>query len=108
MPGNMIRDIRDIFPAVASKHLLDAPDRIALLVEEAIDPPREVHVVGAIVTAVACTLQRPQLRELGLPVTQDVLGDSQLGGKLADGQKSAGSFLDARHCGYFAILSRRI
>src|SRR3990170_6126403 len=70
---------------------------------------RQVDVGGTIIAAVAGALQRPQLRELGFPVTQDVLGDAQFLRELSDGPESPRCLFGGRHCdAYFAILSRMI
>src|SRR5688500_9008213 len=68
----------------ARQQLLDPADRIAVLVEQAVDPARQSDVGGAVVTAVAGALERLQLREAALPIAQYMLGDVELGRELAD------------------------
>jgi len=69
-----------------AKQLLNAANGVAFVVEEAIDPPCEIDVRRAIITAVACALHWLQLRETRLPIAEDVLGDSQLLRQFADRQ----------------------
>ena len=68
--------------------------------------------VGPVIAAVAGALQRPQLREAGLPIAQDVLRDAELGGKLADRPEGlvalAGRFGHRRPQPPRAIRSRMI
>src|ERR1044072_9579315 len=67
-----------------AQQLLDAADRIAFLVQKAVDALGQSDVVGPIVAAVAGALQRLQLREARLPIAQYVLGHAEIGGKLTD------------------------
>jgi hypothetical protein len=85
------------WPALVLQQLLHPAHRIALLVEKAVDSPRERDVVGAIIAAVAGPLERPQLRKLRLPVTQDMLRDPKLGAELADRSESVRGFFAGRH-----------
>jgi hypothetical protein len=43
--------------------LLDAADRVAVLIEEAVDAARQRDIVRAIIAAIAGALQRPKLRK---------------------------------------------
>ena len=70
--------------AAALQQLLDAADRIAVLVEQAVDAPGQRDVVGPVIAAVAGALQRPQLREARLPIAQDMLRDAEVAGEFAD------------------------
>ena len=46
-----------------AQHLLHAAHRIAFLVEQPVDPPCELDVLGTIIAAVAGALQGAKLRE---------------------------------------------
>ena len=99
-------------PSPLAQQLLDAADRIAVLVEQAVDALGQRDVVGPVIAAVAGALQRPQLREARLPIAQDMLRDAEVGGKLADRPEGAGrSCGSARPCRAqppLAIRSRMI
>ena len=82
-------------PSPLREQLLDAADRIAVLVEQAVDAPRQRDVVGPVIAAVAGALQRPQLREARLPIAQDVLRNAELGRKLADRPEGVVALADA-------------
>ena len=79
--------------AAFAQQLLHAADRVAFLVEQAVDSPRELDIGRAVIAAVAGALHRPQLREARFPIAQDVLGDAQLLRQFANRQKSAGILL---------------
>ena len=81
------------FIALFAKDLLNAPDRVALLVEQAIDSTRKLNVGWTVVTTIPCALHGTQLREARFPIAQDVLGDPKLLRQFANRQKSAGIFL---------------
>lgn len=66
------------------QQLLHAAHRIAFLVKEAVDSPGELNVAWTVIAPVAGALHRPQLGKLCFPITQDVLGDSQLLRQFAD------------------------
>src|SRR4029453_17570732 len=73
------------------------------------DSPRQSDVGRAIIAPVAGALQGTQLRELGFPVAQDVLGDAEFFGEFADGAESLRILVGGRHLhAYFATLSRMI
>jgi len=76
---------------------LNPADGIAFLVEEAMDAPGQIDVRRAIISAVARALHRPQLREAGLPIAQDVLGNAQFARQFADRFERARFFLSGRH-----------
>ena len=80
-----------------AKQLLDPADRVTFFVQKTVDPPGQLNVVGPIIAAVAGALQRPQLRELGLPIAKDVLGDPELLRQLADRLEGARSLFAGRH-----------
>src|SRR5689334_22318740 len=79
------------------QQLLDTTDGVAFVVQQPVDRPRELDVCWAIVAAVARTLQRAQLRELRLPIAQDVLSNAELGRELADGPEGGRVLLPRRH-----------
>ena len=58
-----------------SEQLLDALHRIAFFAQQAVNASRQGDVGRAVIAAVAGALQRPELRELRLPVAQDMLRD---------------------------------
>ena len=60
-----------------AQHLLHAANRIAFLIEQAVDAADELDVGRPIVTAVARALHRAKLRKARFPIAQDVLGDAQ-------------------------------
>src|SRR4051794_40464058 len=90
--GRFLSDI-----GFCAEQFLDALYRIALLIEETVDAPGQGYVLGAIITTVARSLQRPQLREFALPIAQDVLRDSKFGGELADRSKGVRGLFAGRH-----------
>src|SRR5437773_6186087 len=69
-------------------------DRIPLVIEQAANLAQQFHVLRPIIAPPAAPLQRPDLGELGFPETQDMLGNLELVGHLADGAKGAGRFFD--------------
>ena len=78
--------------ASRSEQLLDSADRIAVLVEQPVDPVGERDVGGTVITAIAGALKRPQLWEASLPVAQYMLRDTEVAGELADGSESLVAF----------------
>jgi hypothetical protein len=98
--------------SAARQQLLDSADRVAVPVEETVDPAGERDVGGPVVTAVAGALERLQLREAALPIAEDVLRHVQLGRKLTDGSESRFALAGGvRHCAAqppLAIRSRMI
>ncbi len=61
-----------------AQQLLHAADGIAFIVEQPMDLARKLDIGGPVIAAVAGALQRPQLREFGFPIAQDVLRDAEL------------------------------
>ena len=74
--------------AAAFQQLLDAADRVAVLIEQFVDAPRQRDIVRPVIAPVARALQRLQLRKARFPVTQDVLRDPEVSGEFADRPES--------------------
>ena len=82
----------------AVEQLLDAADRVAVLVQQPVDAVGEADDGRAVIAAVAGALERPQLREACLPVAQDMLRHAKLVRELADGAEGLVAF--ARRVGH--------
>ncbi len=83
----------------ACQKLLNAANRVAVLVQQAVDAMRERDIGWTIIAPVAGALKGTQLRETSLPVAQDMLGDSKFVGEFADGSKSLLAFAGWRRQG---------
>ena len=70
--------------SLSREQLLDAADGIALLVEQAVDAPRQRDVGGPVIAAVAGALQRPQLRETWFPNSAGYAGRRRARRQFAD------------------------
>src|ERR1051325_5910561 len=68
---------------------LHALDRITLVIQQAANLAQQLHVLGSVIAPPAAPFQRPDLWELGLPETQDMLWNLELVGAPADGAKGA-------------------
>ena len=101
----MTGQLLGLVAASPGEKLLDAPDRVALLIEQAVDSLGKRDVGRAVVAAVAGPLQRPKLRKSRLPIAEDVLGNAKILGKLTDGAKSLVAL--ARSLRHDRGLSRR-
>ena len=86
------------FQRALTQQTLDAPDRIAFLVEQSADLAEKFHILRAIVAPSPAPFQRSDLRKLGFPEPQDVLGHIEVVGDLADRSKR-GSRLHRRTFG---------
>src|SRR6185437_13816158 len=83
--------------ALLLEQLLDALDRVAFLVEQALDQPQPVDVVRAVITPPAGPLERPDLGKAGLPEAQHMLRQVKRVRDLTD-----------RPVGFRALFHRRI
>jgi hypothetical protein len=84
---------------------LNAADRVALFIEQAMNSADERRIGRPIIAAVAGALQRAKLRESRLPIAQDMLLDAQLDRQLADGAESVFSLLCAGSHSKIALIS---
>lgn len=64
---------------------MDAFDGVAFIVQEALDAAEEGNIFGGVVAAAACAGEGFDVFEFTFPKTEDVGGDAQLFGDLADG-----------------------
>jgi hypothetical protein len=67
-----------------SLHTLDG---VAFAVEQVTDAPQQIDILGPVEPAASGPFDRPDLREAGFPEAQDVLGQREILGHLADGAK---------------------
>ena len=77
------RGWRRLDPTFAEQ-ALNTADGVALHIQQVADGGQQREVFGAVVAATPTALQRLDLRELGFPEPQHVLGDVQLFGSFAD------------------------
>src|SRR6202022_2368714 len=82
-----IRQTLDRRDAVLFQNALHPADGIAFAVQQSADAPEQVDIVRAVVAPAAAPLHRLDLSEPRLPESQDVLGDVEVGGDLADGSE---------------------
>ena len=73
--------------AVFLEDALHPADGVALAVQQAADAPEQVDIIGAVVAPAAAALHRLDLGEPRLPEPQDVLGNVEIVGDLADGSE---------------------
>src|SRR3546814_14625915 len=72
-----------LFPsATLFRSLLDALDRIAVAVEQRVDPAHQRDIAGAVIAPLAGALERPQLGKARFPIAQDVLRQPRLARQL--------------------------
>src|SRR5690606_6475775 len=81
---------------------LHPPDRIALAIEEMADAAEKVDVLWAVIAPAAAPLERADLAEPGLPETENVLRQIEVGGHLADRAEGV------RRLRFALILSRLV
>ena len=75
--------------AALAQQPLNTLDGVAVGIEEVFDVSEKVDVLRPIVTSPTASLQRADLMELRLPETQDMLGNIQIVGNLADRAKGS-------------------
>ena len=76
--------------AVLAKQFLHPTDGIAFGVQQVPDAAQQPNVLGPVVAAPATPLQGPDMGEFGLPETQHVLRQIELGRDFADGSEGRG------------------
>jgi phosphohistidine phosphatase len=80
----------------AGQQLLNAPDGIAILVEEPVDALGKCDVGRAVIAAIPGPLERPQLGKARFPIAKDMLRDSEVVGEFADSAECLVAFARLR------------
>src|SRR6516165_10901074 len=70
-----------------AKQLLNSTDRVAFLIKVASDPPQQIKILRAVITASAAALHRLDFRKFGFPKAQDMRWQIQLLHDFADRTK---------------------
>src|SRR5579875_1093816 len=102
-----LRNIIGQAAAALAQQTLHAFDGIALNIKQIRDASEKNDIVRAIIAPPAAAFQRLDLRELGLPKPQNVLGNMQFIGHLADGAEGLGRFAKlVVRAGFFPLFCR--
>src|SRR3954470_8673020 len=75
------------------QQLLDAPDRVSVLIEPLPDPTQQPDILGPVIASAAAAFHGSELRKLRLPETQYMRRKVEFVGNLSDGAKRGGAFL---------------
>src|ERR1700733_6372660 len=85
--GRPIGQPLDGSDTVFLENALHATDGVALAIQQAADAPEQIDIIGAVVATAAAALHRLDLGKPCLPEPQDVLGNVEVVGDLANGSE---------------------